>query len=95
MPQTMSSTQGTPTRIWVVSDGTAGMRLQSVALAEALVRARPDWSFDDFIITPHPLIRTLPRLAAMLPGLPLYGAAQKTAGGGGQGTLARRPHAGH
>jgi len=99
MPQTRPSThstpgtQGTSARIWVVSDGTAGMRLQSVALAEAMVRARPGWTFDDFIITPHPLIRALPRLGAMLPGLPLYGATQAT-NAGGRGALARRPHAG-
>jgi len=79
-------------QIWVVSDGTAGMRLQAVALAEALVRARPAWRFDDFSITPHPLIRAFPRAAAMLPGLPLYGTAAPKAGGG---ALTRRPHAGH
>lgn len=97
MPHSMIGTKGADdpaAHIWVVSDGTAGMRLQAVALAEALIRARPGWSFDDFIITPHPLIRALPRAAAMLPGLPLYGAASVTAGGD-RGALARRPHPGH
>ena len=82
-----------PARIWVASDGIAGMRLQSVALAEALLRARPGWTFDEFIITPHRLIRALPRLAAVLPGLPLYGAAD-VASTSGNAPLARRPHAG-
>ena len=97
MPHSTSSTTGTgspPARIWVLSDGTTGMRLQSVALAEALMRARPGWTFDDFSITPHPLIRALPRAAAMLPGLPLYGAADDRAGSAGRTALARRPHAG-
>ena len=82
-----------PARIWVVSDGTAGMRLQSVALAEALVRARPGWTVDEYTITPHPFIRAVPRAAAMLPGLPLYGAADATPTSG-NAPLARRPHAG-
>ena len=97
MPHSTSSTTGTgspPVRIWVVSDGTTGMRLQSVALAEALIRARPGWTFDDFTITPHPLIRVLPRAAAVLPGLPLYGAANKRADGAAAAALTRRPHAG-
>ena len=89
----MVNTDTPPARIWVVSDGTAGMRLQSLALADALLRARPDWAVDEYTITPHPFIRALPRLAAMLPGLPLYGAADVTLAGG-NAPLARRPHAG-
>ena len=30
-------------QVWVASDGTAGMRLQALALAAAMKRARPDW----------------------------------------------------
>ena len=74
--------------IWVASDGTAGMRLQALALAITMRRARPDWSLDEFTIAPHGLIRALPRLAATMPGLPLYGAK-------GGPALQRRPHAGH
>ena len=73
--------------IRVVSDGTAGMRLQAVALAAALQRARPDWTGDEFTVSPHRLIRALPRLAATVPGLPLYAAT-------GDAALQRRPHAG-
>ena len=76
-----------PVQIWVVSDGTAGMRLQAVALADALRRARADWHCEDFTISPHGLVRALPRLATWMPGLPLYASA-------GDGQLHRRPHAG-
>ncbi|MED5304647.1 MAG: ELM1/GtrOC1 family putative glycosyltransferase, partial [Pseudomonadota bacterium] len=74
-------------QVWVASDGTAGMRLQALALAAAMQRARPDWTLDEFTVSPHRLIRALPRLAATVPGLPLYAAS-------GGGTLQRRPHAG-
>ena len=50
-------------------------------------RARPDWTLDEFTVSPHRLIRALPRLAAAVPGLPLYAAS-------GGGILQRRPHAG-
>ena len=43
---------------------------------------------DEFTISPHRLIRALPRLAAAVPGLPLYGAKAAAR------TLQRRPHAG-
>ena len=93
--QTPVSVDGDTTgdvQVWVVSDGTAGMRAQAVALATALRRARPNWSSDEFTISPHRLIRALPRLAATmptwLPGLPLYAAT-------GDAALRRRPHAGH
>ncbi|MGB2121942.1 MAG: ELM1/GtrOC1 family putative glycosyltransferase, partial [Candidatus Puniceispirillaceae bacterium] len=76
-----------PTQIWAVSDGTAGMRLQAVALADALSRARADRDCEEFTVSPHGMIRLLPRLAAWMPGLPLYAAAA-------QGQLHRRPHAG-
>ncbi|MEC7437260.1 MAG: ELM1/GtrOC1 family putative glycosyltransferase [Pseudomonadota bacterium] len=74
-------------QVWVASDGTAGMRLQALALAAAMKRARPDWGLDEFTVSPHRLIRALPRLAAAVPGLPLYAAS-------GGGILQRRPHAG-
>jgi mitochondrial fission protein ELM1 len=50
-------------QIWVVSDGTPGMRLQAVAMAESLLKARPDWEYEQFTVTPHRWIRALPRLA--------------------------------
>ena len=104
MPQTTAIDGTDPVLVWVVSDGTAGMRLQALALAESLQRARPDWKCDEFTITPHPLTRTMPRLAAWLPSMPLYGrppkggATTSTAGVAsgipGAVSLSRRPHAG-
>ena len=108
MPQTIAIDGTGPVLVCVVSDGTAGMRLQALALAESLQRARPDWKCDEFTITPHPLTRAMPRLAAWLPSMPLYGRAPKggattsTAGGAagaasgipGAASLSRRPHAG-
>ena len=41
MPQTTAIDGTGPVLVWVVSDGTAGMRLQALALAESLQRARP------------------------------------------------------
>ena len=73
--------------LWVVSDGTAGMRLQAVAMAESLLNARPDWAYEQFVITPHRWIRMLPRLGSWLPTAPLYGTST-------DGGLERRPHAG-
>ena len=89
MAQKAASTQSSPALIWVVSDGTAGMRLQALALAEGLRRAEPDWKCDEFTVTPHRLTRALPRLASWLPSMPLYGKPTK-----GGGALSRRPHAG-
>lgn len=104
MPQTAANDGTGPVLVRVVSDGTAGMRLQALALAESLQRARPDWKCDEFTITPHPLTRAMPRLAAWLPSMPLYGRAPKggaTSGATGGATgipgtasLSRRPHAG-
>ncbi len=73
--------------LWVASDGTAGMRLQAVAMAESLLKARPDWTYEQFVITPHRWIRMLPRLGGWLPSAPLYGTSR-------DGGLERRPHAG-
>lgn len=89
MPQSTANPGPVSTLIWVVSDGTAGMRLQSVALAESLQRARPSWKCDEFTVSPHRLTRALPRLGAWLPAMPLYGTTPK-----GGGALPRRPHAG-
>ncbi|MGB1953080.1 MAG: ELM1/GtrOC1 family putative glycosyltransferase, partial [Candidatus Puniceispirillum sp.] len=47
--------------IWIISDGTAGMRLQSLALAEAMGwTAAP--GFREIIVTPRQPLRSLPRL---------------------------------
>ena len=81
-----AQTETGPAQIWVVSDGTAGMRLQAVALADALRRARSDCNCEEYSVSPHAVVRFLPRLAAWMPGLPLY--ATRT------GQLQRRPHTG-
>ena len=96
MSQSIPSNGQASALIWVVSDGTAGMRLQAVALAESLRRARPAWKCDEFTITPHRLTRALPRLGAWLPAMPLYGrpAGDGAPGQPGGGALSRRPHAG-
>ncbi|MEC8111045.1 MAG: hypothetical protein VX110_06625, partial [Pseudomonadota bacterium] len=99
MPQTTAIDGTGPVLVRVVSDGTAGMRLQALALAESLQRARPDWKCDEFTITPHPLTRAMPRLAAWIPSMPLYGGTPsgKATGGAasvpGVASLSRRPHA--
>ena len=82
MPQTTAIDGTGPVLVRVVSDGTAGMRLQALALAESLQRARPDWKCDEFTITPHPLTRAMPRLAAWLPSMPLYGSTPPGRGTG-------------
>ena len=104
MPQTRAIDGTGPVLVQVVSDGTAGMRLQALALAESLQRARPDWKCDEFTINPHPLTRAMPRLAAWLPSMPLYGstppigetnsATGRLARIPGAASLSRRPHAG-
>ena len=82
MPQTTAIDGTGPVLVRVVSDGTAGMRLQALALAESLQRARPDWKCDEFTITPHPVTRAMPRLAAWLPSMPLYGSTPPGRGTG-------------
>ena len=100
MPQTKAIDGTDPVLVRVVSEGTAGMRLQALALAESLQRARPDWKCDEFTINPHPLTRAMPRLAACIPSMPLYGSTPsgKATGGAacvpGAASLSRRPHAG-
>ena len=54
--------------IKVISDGTAGMRSQALALGEAIKASRhPATNLEDIIVTPPPLLRHLPRLARYLP----------------------------
>lgn len=54
--------------IWVISDGTPGMRLQAIALGEALQAIKdPKARIKDIIIKPPWLLRHLPRLAKILP----------------------------
>ena len=59
--------------VWIVSDGVAGMRLQSLALAEAM-----GWTaaprFRDIVVTPRQPLRSLPQLgkiAMLAPHLPI------------------------
>ncbi len=61
--------------LWVLSDGTAGMRLQAIGLAEALARHRPELAINEFQVIPHWLIRLLPRLGHRASFLPLYASA--------------------
>ena len=62
-------TSGAKSSIWVISDGTAGMRLQAIALGEALVAADKtnQTSLVDIILTPPWWLRRLPRLALRAP----------------------------
>ena len=54
--------------IRVISDGTTGMRLQALALGEAIKESQhPTTNLEDIITTPSPLLRHLPRLARYLP----------------------------
>ena len=62
-------------QIWVISDGTAGMRLQAIALGEALIATDTtnQTSLADIISKPSWWLRHLPRLVALLPrGLLLF-----------------------
>ena len=83
MPQTTAIDGTGPVLVRVVSDGTAGMRLQALALAESLQRARPDWKCDEFTITPHPLTRAMPRLAACCHRAASRAARKRAAAGRG------------
>ena len=54
--------------IKVISDGTTGMRLQALALGEAMRATRhPATNLEDIITTPPLVLRHLPRLARCLP----------------------------
>ena len=58
------------TSVWCVTDGTAGMRYQTLALA-AIMKWDQFAAFSDIVVAPHPLLRLLPRLTYWLPNLPL------------------------
>ena len=64
-----AETSGENAQIWVISDGTAGMRLQAIALGEALIATDTtnQTSLDDIIIKPSWWLRHLPRLVPFLP----------------------------
>lgn len=61
--------------VWTLTDGTTGMQAQAVALAAALCQHRPNCTHADFQVSPHPLLRALPRFGTFL-RLPLYGKPQ-------------------
>ena len=70
-----TETNGKNSQIWVISDGTAGMRLQAIALGEALIATDTtnQTSLADIISKPSWWLRHLPRLVALLPrGLLLF-----------------------
>ena len=56
--------------VWCVSDGTKGMRQQSLAVA-AVMKWDRCADFRDIVITPHPLLRYAPRIGRWWPRLPL------------------------
>lgn len=62
--------------IWVLSDGTAGMRLQAVALADGFKVARDaaqlPTKIAEFIAPPHRLLRSVPQWGRQLSFLPLF-----------------------
>jgi len=62
--------------IWVMSDGTAGMRFQAIALAQAITAARPDSQYHDHIVQPHRIPRSFPSLAGAISLFPPYGIKQ-------------------
>jgi mitochondrial fission protein ELM1 len=64
-----TETNGKNSQIWVISDGTAGMRLQAIALGEALIATDTtnQTSLADIISKPSWWLRHLPRLVALLP----------------------------
>ena len=64
-----TETNGENSQIWVISDGTAGMRLQAIALGEALIAAdiTNQTSLVDIISKPSWWLRHLPRLVLFMP----------------------------
>ena len=64
-----NETNGENSQIWVISDGTAGMRLQAIALGDALIAAdiTNQTSLADIISKPSWWLRHLPRLVPFLP----------------------------
>ena len=68
-----------PLQIWTVTDGTAGMRFQAIALAEAICAERPSATHSDYIAPPHRLLRSLPQWGRACSWLPLFAATPATA----------------
>ena len=58
------------TSVWCVTDGTAGMRYQTLALA-AIMKWDQSPAFCDIVVAPHPLLRRLPQLGCWAPNFPL------------------------
>ena len=56
--------------VWCVSDGTTGMRQQSLAVA-AMMKWNRCEDFRDIVITPHPLLRYVPRIGHWWPRMSL------------------------
>ena len=70
-----------PLQIWTVTDGTAGMRFQAIALAEAICTERPNATHSDYVAPPHRLLRSLPQWGRVCSWLPLFAATPVTAAG--------------
>ena len=64
-----AKTNGKNAQFWVISDGTAGMRLQAIALGEALIATDTanQTSLADIITQPSWWLRHFPRLVPFLP----------------------------
>ena len=64
-----NETNGENSQIWVISDGTAGMRLQAIALGEALIASdmTNQTNLADIISEPSWWLWRLPRLVPFLP----------------------------
>ena len=58
------------TSVWCATDGTAGMRNQTLALA-AIMKWDQSPAFRDIVVEPHSLLRYLPHLGRWAPNLPL------------------------
>ena len=66
--QKPARSRGKAGSIKVISDGTIGMRLQALALGEAIKTSKhPATNLEDIIVTPPTLLRHFPRLARYLP----------------------------
>ena len=56
--------------VWCVTDGTAGMHFQALALA-AIMKWDQSSAFSDIVVKPHPILQRLPRLGRWAPNLPV------------------------
>ena len=56
--------------VWCVTDGTAGMHFQALALA-AIMKWDQSSAFSDIVVKPHPILRRMPRLGRWAPNLPV------------------------